>query len=120
MSDLLILSVFSDNMLADQRYYAQKKDISKEDVIRMAPRGVSTYVKTEAISNSIQQDLGLPVRYLGTKYLQFSPGDTVVVASNTPQGFKYTLVRVLPKKPFNLAEFFMSQTYPLEQRCQRY
>jgi len=120
MSDLLILSVFSEHMLADPKYYAQKKDISKEDVIRMAPRGVSTYVKTEAISNSIQQDLGLPVRYLGTKYLQFSPGDTVVVATNTPQGFKYTLIRVLPKKPFNLAEFFMSQTYPLEERCRHY
>lgn len=111
MSVLLILSVFSENMLKDPQQSSVKiSNVSKEYVKSLAPRGASSHVKNEELSQKISEDIGVPIRYLGTKYLQFSPGDSFVVATKAPHGFEYKKIEVKKRSSFNLVDFFLSQS----------
>ena len=117
MSDLLILSVFSKNMLENPNDRVKRTNVTADEVRKLAPRGANCYVKTEAIAKRIEKNLGVPVRYLGTKYLQFSPGTTIIVASEThggvenlDGGLSYCKVEVLSCKP-SLVELLFPHSF---------
>jgi hypothetical protein len=117
MSDLIILSVFSKNMLENPNDRVIRTNITSAEVRKMAPRGATCYVKTAAIAQRIERDLGLSIRYLGTKYLQFSPGTTIIVASEThggvenlEGGLSYSKVEILSCKP-SLVELLFPHSF---------
>lgn len=113
MSDIIILSVFSKNMLENPNSRVKRTNITADEVRKLAPRGANCYVKTAAIAERIEKNLGVPIRYLGTKYLQFSPGTTIIVASETHGGVEisnggisYCKVEILSEQPSILELLF--------------